>query len=101
MKYSVSIDVPDLEEGIAFYTNAFGLVELARPVDGYAVLKCGEYEIGILEKKAGTNPAKGSDDVRRYSRHWTPVHDDFYVENFDELLQRPVETAAVSRTSRL
>lgn len=94
MKYSVSIDVPDLEEGIAFYSAAFGFVESSRPVDGYAVLKCGECEVGILEKKAGTNPADGSDDVRRYSRHWTPVHVDFHVEKFDETLSQAQDAGA-------
>ena len=45
MKYSVSIDVPTLDEGLRFYGEAFGFVESARPIEGYAVLKCGDAEI--------------------------------------------------------
>ena len=94
MKYSVSIDVPDLDEGIRFYCDAFGFVEAARPVKSYAVLKCGDSEIGLLEKAAGTNPAEGSDDVRRYVRHWTPVHIDFSVEHFEDALKRALNARA-------
>ena len=93
MKHSVSIDVPKLDEGLRFYREAFGFVETARPVDGYAVLKCGDSEIGLLAK-AGTNPAKGSDDVRQYDRHWTPVHIDFYVEDFDVVLDNALNAGA-------
>lgn len=94
MKYSVSIDVPKLDDGIRFYGDAFGFIEVARPVDGYAVLKCGESQIGLLEKKAGTRPAEGSDDIRRYERHWTPVHIDFSVDDLESALQRALDAGA-------
>ena len=83
MKYSVSIDVPLLDEGLRFYRDALGLAEVARPVATYVVLKCGNSQIGLIEKAAGTKPAKGSGDVRRYDRHWTPVHMDFHVDDFE------------------
>src|SRR5712675_986305 len=86
MHYSVSIDVPQLDEGLRFYRDALGLVEVARPVATYVILKCGGSQIGLIEKRAGTNPAKGSDDVRRYERHWTPVHIDFHVDDFEVVL---------------
>ena len=66
MKYTVSIDVPALDEGIRFYRDAFGIVELTRPIEGYVVLKAGDSVIGLLEKAAATHPAPGSDDVRRH-----------------------------------
>jgi predicted enzyme related to lactoylglutathione lyase len=91
MKYTVLIDVPSLDEGAAFYAQAFGFVESARPMEGYAVLKCDDSEIGLLEKAAGTHPAKGSSDVRRYERHWTPVHTDFYVDDFEAVLANVVD----------
>jgi predicted enzyme related to lactoylglutathione lyase len=93
--YSVSIDVPILEEGVRFYGEVFGYAEAARPVEGYVVLNSGESKIGILEKPAGTKPAVGSDEVRRYDRHWTPVHIDFSVENFEDTLQRAVAAGAI------
>ena len=39
-------------------------------------------------------PATGSDDVRRYERHWTPVHVDFSVDDFEEVLQRVLDAGA-------
>ena len=94
MKLSVSIDVPSLDDGLRFYGEAFGFVESARPVAGYAVLKCGDAQIGLIEKAAGTHPADGSGDIRRYERHWTPVHIDFYVENFEGVLTAATKAGA-------
>lgn len=88
MKYSVAIDVPNLDEGIRFYRDAFGFEEAGRPVDIYAVLKCDNSTIGLMEKAAGTKPAEGADDVRRYERHWTPVHVDFRVDDLEKTLRR-------------
>ena len=94
MKYSVSIDVPSLDDGLAFYRDALGLAEIARPVAAYAVLQCGEATRGLIARAAGSKPAKGSDDVRRYERHWTPVHIDFHVEDFEGCLARAVSAGA-------
>lgn len=94
MKYMASIDVPSLEEGTRFYSRALGFKEVARPVESYAVLACGDVRIGLLEKAAGTRPAEGSDDVRRYERHWTPVHLDFHVEDFDATLGNVIAAGA-------
>ena len=93
-KYSVSIDVPQMDEGLRFYRDALGLVEIARPIATYVILKCGDAQIGLIEKVAGSKPAKGSDDVRRYERHWTPVHIDFQVDDFEAFLAKAVEAGA-------
>jgi catechol 2,3-dioxygenase-like lactoylglutathione lyase family enzyme len=69
MKYSITIDVPSLDEGLLFYRDALGLKEIAHPVPSYVILKCGDSHIGLMEKAAGTSPARGSDDVRTYARH--------------------------------
>jgi catechol 2,3-dioxygenase-like lactoylglutathione lyase family enzyme len=94
MKYTVTIDVPQLEEGLRFYRDGLGFSEIARPVATYAVLKCGHSQIGLIEKAAGSKPAKGSDDVRRYERHWTPVHIDFHVDDFEAFLAKTVNAGA-------
>lgn len=86
MKYSVSIDVPNLDDGVRFYRQVFGFDETSRPVAAYAVLRHGDAEIGLLEKAAGTRPAEGSGDTRRYERHWTPVHVDFRVDDLEATL---------------
>jgi catechol 2,3-dioxygenase-like lactoylglutathione lyase family enzyme len=94
MKYSVTIDVPQLDEGLRFYRDALGLAEIARPVPTYVVLKCGNSQIGLMEKSAGTKPAKGADDVRRYERHWTPVHIDFHVDDLEATLANALKAGA-------
>jgi uncharacterized glyoxalase superfamily protein PhnB len=45
-----------------------------------------------LTKKAGTVGAGG--DLRRYSRHWTPVHPDIVVENVDAAVKQAVAAGA-------
>jgi predicted enzyme related to lactoylglutathione lyase len=94
MKVTVSIDVPSIEEGVAFFGDVFGFVETARPHPGYAMLSAGEATIGLLAKPAGSSPAQGSSDVRRYERHWTPVHVDYRVEDFEATLERALEKGA-------
>lgn len=94
MQVSISIDVPSLEDGIRFYKEAFGFIESARPHESYAVLTAGDARIGLLAKAAGSSPAKDCDDVRRYDRHWTPVHIDLNVEDFDPALQRALAAGA-------
>lgn len=86
--------MPSIADGLRFYRDAFGFVETARPVEGYAVLQCGDAQLGLLEKPAGTKPAPGTEDVRRYERHWTPVHIDFTVEDFDVALDAAVAAGA-------
>ncbi len=95
MEYSVSIDVPNLDDGIRFYRDALGLAEIARPIATYAILQCGASRIGLMEKPSGSKPAKGSDDVRRYERHWTPVHIDFQVNDFEAVLARALDAGAL------
>lgn len=94
MKVSVSVDVPSLEDGIRFYGEAFGFVESSRPHESYAVLASGDARIGLLAKPAESSPAKDCDDVRRYQRHWTPVHIDFNVEDFESTLEKALIAGA-------
>jgi len=94
MKITVSIDVPTIEEGAKFFGDVFGFVETARPHPGYAVLTAGETTIGLLAKSAGSSPAKGSSDVRKYERHWTPIHVDFHVKDFDATLKKALDAGA-------
>jgi hypothetical protein len=56
----------------------------------YLIFKCGDSQIGLTEKSAGSRPAKGTDEVRRYERHWTPVHIDFHVDDFEVFLAKAV-----------
>ena len=85
---SVSIDVPSLAQGVAFYCAAFGFTQKSRPVPGVAVLHGPNIELCLLEKRAGSKPSPGTPDRRGYERHWTPVHLDFHVEDLEAALQR-------------
>jgi predicted enzyme related to lactoylglutathione lyase len=93
---SFSIDVPDLERGLAFYCAAFGFTEKSRPVPGVAVLDGLGVELCLLEKPAGSAPAPDTTDRRRYERHWSPVHLDFHVDDLHDALRR-VEALGAKR----
>jgi predicted enzyme related to lactoylglutathione lyase len=91
---SLSIDVPNLAEGVRFYSHAFGFEKTAEPVPGVAVLRSGDAEICLLEKGPGSKPSVDTTDVRRYERHWTPVHMDVHVDDFAAALAKAVAAGA-------
>ena len=93
---SVSIDVPSLAEGVAFYCGAFGFSKKSEPVPGVAVLQGPNIELCLLEKPAGSKPSPKTNDRRKFERHWTPVHLDFHVEDLHAALQR-VEALGAKR----
>jgi uncharacterized glyoxalase superfamily protein PhnB len=81
-------------EGVRFYSEAFGFTKIAEPIAGLAVLQAGNSELCILEKAADTAPAQGSSDRRYYQRHWTPVHLDLHVDDFESSLARALAAGA-------
>ncbi len=85
-----SIDVPELEAGVLFYTRVFGFVEKARPFATMAVLDAGNATVCIHEKRAGSSPSPGNVDARRYTRHWTPVHLDVHVPDVDAVVRQVI-----------
>lgn len=98
MRLLVNIDVPDLAAAEAFYSAAFGLRRgRAFGIDALELVGA-EVPIYLLHKLAGTRaPGDGSDGVamRDYRRHWTPVHVDVVVDDFDEALIRAVAAGAI------
>lgn len=91
---SISIDVPTLAEGVAFYSGAFGFTMKYEPVPGVAVLEGLNMELCLLEKPAGSQPAPGTDERRRYERHWSPVHLDFHVDDLHASLEKALALGA-------
>ena len=87
MDWSATIDVPDLAAGLAFYGGVFGLTEVARPVPTYAILAAGERPLGLIQKAEGSRPTPAAGTERRYARHWTPIHLDFHVEDFEPAVE--------------
>jgi|SRR6478736_3111446 len=84
----VSIDVSDLEAGLRFYGSVFGFVEKSRPFPTMAILDGNNVSVCMHEKPAGSKSSSGGDEKRHYERHWTPVHLDFHVADFDAALER-------------
>jgi len=92
----VNIDVPDLECGVAFYTEAFG-VTVTRRFAGKAVELSGlPVRLYLLQQAEGSLGA--GEDPRRYDRHWTPVHLDVVVDDIGAALSRAIAAGARQET---
>jgi predicted enzyme related to lactoylglutathione lyase len=92
MSVLINIDVPDIGEGIAFYTAALGLTVKRHLGDRVAELAGWPVPLFLLEKAAGTIGAGAS--PRSYERHWTPVHLDVVVEDIDHAVTRAITAGA-------
>ncbi len=84
----VSVDVPDLDAGLRFYAAVLGCVERARPFPTMAIVDAGNVTMCLHQRAAGTASSAASAEVRRYERHWTPVHRDLHVPDLDATLAR-------------
>jgi predicted enzyme related to lactoylglutathione lyase len=91
---SVSIDVPDLAKAVRFYASAFGFSKASEPVPGVVVLRAGDTEICLLERRAGSRASSGTVETRHYERHWTPVHLDFHVDDLEGALTKVLAAGA-------
>jgi predicted enzyme related to lactoylglutathione lyase len=99
MRVIVNIDVPDLAPAIKFYTAALGL-KLSRTIeDDVAELAGASSVIYLLRNPAGSRPVATHPFVRRYARHWTPVHMDFVVDDVTQAAQRAVDAGAVQESA--
>jgi predicted enzyme related to lactoylglutathione lyase len=112
LRVVASIDVDDLDSAVAFYSSGLGFVEQRRLFrDSAAELLAGSTYIYLLARPAGTAPFRGSFEVRRYSRHWTPVHLDFVVSDLEAAvlraetagaqLERPIQSEGSWREAQL
>jgi predicted enzyme related to lactoylglutathione lyase len=94
MDLLVNIDVNDLPKAVAFYERALGL-RTGRRFGSFAVELLGASSpVWLLLKPDGTKPAPQADDLRRYGRHWTPVHIDVVVPDVDAAAARAAEAGA-------
>ena len=101
MKLLINIDVPDIERGIAFYTKAFDL-QLKRLLDDdVAELVGASSIIYLLKKDSASKCTHSTDERRRYSRHWTPAHIDFVVEDIERAATRVVDAGAIRESERV
>lgn len=91
----VNIDVPDIERAVAFYTAALGLTVGRRFDDDFVELLGAPVPIYLLRQDAGTSIGPAGGDVRRYDRHWSPLHPDFVVENMEAAMAQASAAGAV------
>ncbi len=96
MDLLVNLDVPDLARAEAFYVGAFGLTVTRRFGQGGAELCGWPVRLYLLQQPAGTLGAGG--DLRRYDRHWCPIHLDVVVEDLEPAVARAVAAGAVAET---
>jgi predicted enzyme related to lactoylglutathione lyase len=92
----INIDVPDLAQGIAFYSQAFGLRVTRHLGPEVAELSGLPVRLYILQKAGGSLGA--GQDPRHYDRHWTPVHFDVIVDDIAIAFHRAVAAGARSET---
>ncbi len=94
MRIVVNIDVPELAPAVDFYRNALGL-ELSRIIDDEVAELAGTSSvIYLLANITGSAATSSVAETRRYSRHWTPVHIDFVVDDLLEATDRAIEAGA-------
>lgn len=90
VKISVSIDVSDLKKAETFYVEALGCSKV-RDQGGMSIISAGNCDIYLQEKKEGSKPIKGSDVVRSYERHWSPIHLDFITSDIENVVKKVIE----------
>jgi predicted enzyme related to lactoylglutathione lyase len=93
MTVLINIDVPDIADAERFYAAAFGLRPGRRFDEAFLELLGWPAPVYLLQKPAGS-PGAGT-DLRRYDRHWTPIHPDVVVEDLDAALARATAAGAV------
>lgn len=84
----MNIDVDDLERGVRFYESALGLRVGRRFGKAAVEMLGGSSAIYLLLKGADSEVSSLAQQKRDYSRHWTPVHLDFVVEDVDAAIRR-------------
>lgn len=97
----INIDVPDLVAGERFYTEALGLTVGRRFDDDIVELLGCDAPVYLIRKPEGSaiHPAGG--DIRRYARHWTPVHPDFTVDDLDAAALKAIRAGAMQEGETL
>ncbi len=91
----VNVDVDDLRRAERFYAEAFGLSP-GRRIGADAVEMLGlTAPLWLLAKAAGSRASSDAEDLRRYDRHWTPLHLDIVVDDIGAAVERAIAAGAV------
>ena len=97
----INIDVPDLAAGERFYTQALGLTVGRRFDEDIVELLGSTAPIYLIFKPAGSVIGPAGGELRRYERHWTPVHPDFTVDDLDTAMASAIRAGAVQEGETL
>ena len=98
MRVLVNIDVPEIEPAIAFYRAALGLTLHRRVSEDVVELAGATTAIYLLRNAAGSSSSRTGAEPRKYSRHWTPVHLDFVVDDVARAARRAVQAGAIQES---
>ena len=91
----ICIDVDDLDRAVAFYCDVLGLTPGRRLGTDWVEMLGATAPIDLLGTPSGTAPLPTNSSMRRdFSRHWTPVHIDFVVDDLDATVRRAVGAGA-------
>ena len=85
-----------MHAAVAFYTDAFDLVDTRRFAADGAELSGWPIRLYLLQKPEGSLGA--GENRRSYDRHWTPVHLDVVVDDVEAALSRAVNAGARAET---
>ena len=90
----VYIEIDDLERGIRFYVDGLGLTVKRRLTERWVELAGAQMPIHLLARPEPEFES-GEHVLRKdFSRHWTPVHLDFVVDDLEAALERAVAAGA-------
>ncbi len=92
---SISIDVPDLDSAVSFYTNGLGFKELKKAGADMVILDAGKIQVYLLQRDTNSASTKFDTPPRKYDRHWTPIHFDFDVVDMEKALQLVVAAGGI------
>lgn len=68
------------------FPHSIGFSNASEPVPRVVVLRAGDSHICLLERPAGTQASPRTAEMRHNERHWTPVHLDIHVDDFEGAL---------------
>jgi predicted enzyme related to lactoylglutathione lyase len=88
------IEVPILEDGLRFYCEGLGLTLKRRFSRTWVELGGANTPIFLLGNRGPVADLGTTSAVRRWERHWTPVHLDFIVDDLDDVVERLVTFGA-------
>lgn len=91
----ICIDVDDLDRAITFYSDVLGLGPGRRLGNDWVEMLGASSVIDLLRVKPGSAASESlPDEKRAFSRHWTPVHLDFVVDDIDRAVRLAISAGA-------